>query len=100
MSYAVTVSLDIENGETEDYEAIYAYFEKIGLHRKIKGEKEHTLPTTTLYGVFDGQSSVAVRDYISEQTELAYKEAKVSGKVFIATDGVDHTWGIRYPKHA
>lgn len=100
MSYAATVTLDVDNGRLEDYQAIYKHLEGIGLSRTIKGEKEHKLPETTLYGVFDGASATAVRDHVSAEAEKAYSLAKVSGKVFVTVGGTSHTWGIRYPKKA
>jgi hypothetical protein len=99
-SYAATVTLTLKNGEREDYDAVYEHLESIGLSRKIKGENEHTLPETTLYGTFEANSAASLRDYISTESDKAYSLAGVSGKVFITTRGTDHTWGIRYPKGA
>lgn len=100
MSYAATVTLDVDNGDLEDYQAIYDHLESIGLSRTVKSEREHKLPETTLYGAFDGASATAVRDHVSAEVDKAYSLAKVSGKVFITVGGTQHTWGIRYPKNS
>lgn len=100
MSYAATVTLDVDNGRLEDYQTIYDHLESIGLSRTIRGENEHKLPETTLYGFFEGANATAVRDHISTEAEMAYSLAKVSGKVFVTVGGTSHTWGIRYPKRS
>ncbi len=98
MSYAATVTLDVDNGDNQAYQEIYTYLERFGLSRKVKGEKEHTLPETTLYGIFEGQSAASIRDSVSAGVEKAFSSARVSGKFFVTIGGTSHTWAIRYPK--
>jgi len=100
MSYAATVALDLDKGDNKDYQTVYDHLESIGLFRTVQGlGNERNLPETTLYGTFDGQSVESVKELISKEVDKAYSLAKVSGKVFITVGGVEHTWGLRYPKY-
>jgi hypothetical protein len=98
MSYAVIVSLDIENSKPEDYDCVEERLEKIGLSRKVEGEKKHVLPSTTFYGKFEGNDAKSIREEVCEKVVKAFERCDASGKVFILAAGEEHGWAMRYPK--
>lgn len=96
MSYLAVVTFDLVNAESEDYECIDGKFAKIGLTRSMKADNGNTvdLPFNTYAGKFEGTSAGQVRDYVTNQAELAMKSCSVKGKLFVAVGG-DWAWGSR-----
>jgi hypothetical protein len=56
MSYLVTVSVEIKNGTSGDYENVCAAFETSGQSREAK------LPTALVAGLFMGTSGAEIKD--------------------------------------
>jgi hypothetical protein len=93
MSYLVSVSFDIKNGNFNGYQAVYAGFEKAGLSRTqttSNGKTIH-LPTTMVLGEFDGESSAKVRDDVSDQCIAVFQANNLKGELFL-TVGTGWTW--------
>jgi len=96
MSYFVSVTFDLESGDTEDYKTIYEDFEKNGLKKRIEsGEgNEVTLPTTTTAGEFQGNNAGEIRNDICEKTKAVFSKHGYNGQIFVHVGG-DWAWGNR-----
>ena len=97
MSYFVTVTCDLKNEDSSTYLKVDKTLTNIGLRKSIQGStgKNHNLPANTYVGEFEGESTVKVRDDLSEQVSSAFKESGVKATVFVAVGG-GWAWGIRY----
>ena len=91
MSYLVLVPFDLKDASWDDYEAVYKELEKIGLSKRLISNegKEVLLPTTTVAGKFEGDSSVDVRDNIMDKCKRIFKNLKLRGEIFV---GVGDNW--------
>ncbi|MFA6959224.1 MAG: hypothetical protein WC205_00555 [Opitutaceae bacterium] len=99
MSYLVTVTFDLKNAQSKDYDLVYKSFAALGLSKEAKGSdgKTYTLPNTTCLGEFTGASTSAVRDDLAKRTENAIAELGLTGEVFVVV-GDDWRWALRFPK--
>lgn len=92
MSYLVTLTFDLENGQSIDYETINDKLDELGLYREIKGSKNVVqLPYNTYAGEFNGENKSEVRDYIAENVKSILREVSISAKFFI-TVGSGWAW--------
>src|SRR4029453_10900106 len=67
MSYLVTVSVEIKNGTSGDYENVCAAFETLGLKRPSSGQsREAKLPTALVAGLFMGTSGAEIKDALGK----------------------------------
>lgn len=98
MSYFVVVTFDIADGDKEDYEAVSEGFEKIGLSTEITSNNKNKikLPTTTTAGEFNGDSAVAVRDFVCTQTKAVFTNNSLKGEIFVSV-GENWAWAHRTP---
>jgi hypothetical protein len=87
INYLVSVSFDIKDGDSEDYRAVYASFEKIGLTRRPKAEngEKVLLPTTMALGEFEATDSATIRDLITEKCVAVFKANNLNGELFVST---------------
>jgi len=95
MSYLVLVTFDLKDASWDDYKAVYEELENIGLlKRLISSEgKEVLLPTTTVAGEFEGDSSVDVRNNIMNKCKRIFKYLKLHGEIFVE---VGDNWSWSY----
>lgn len=93
MSYFVTVSFDIKNAASEDYDAIYSALRGMGLERSLTDDSGQpaNLPSTTVAGTVQGYQAATVRDRISSEAKSAYRRHGLRGKIYVAVGG-DWAW--------
>jgi hypothetical protein len=96
MSYLVSVTFDLEHGDSEDYQTIYDEFEDIGLKKVIRSSQGNdiVLPSTTTAGEFSADSAVEVRDDICTKTKAVFTNHGYEGEIFVHVGG-DWAWGHR-----
>ncbi len=93
MGYLVTVSFDLSNASSEDYEVAYAELAFIGLYKQVlNGNGEAlALPTTTCVGDFSGTSAESVRDHVRQQIDSAFNVHAFEYEIFVSVGG-DWAW--------
>ena len=90
MSYFATVSVDIKNGTTGDYETVYTAFEKLGLKRPISGQsREAKLPPTLVAGTFMGSTGAEIRDALGKACVEVFNDKALKGEIFLAVARID-----------
>ncbi|WP_051088216.1 hypothetical protein [Arhodomonas aquaeolei] len=94
MSYLVFCMFDLENASRQDYENAYSDLATIGLKKVIKSDQggDVVIPTTSVMGTFNGNSSTSVRDDIRNQVQAAFKRRGFSSEIFVVVGG-DWAWG-------
>lgn len=97
MSFLVTCTFDLANADGEDYAQAYTDLALIGLKKVIIADDntEFVIPTTTVAGEFNGQSSLSVRDYVRERIKQAFINRGFSAEIFIVV-GDDWAWGAAH----
>ena len=98
MSYLVTVTFDLKNAQSKDYDLVYKSFAALGLSKEVKASNgnTYTLPNTTCLGAFNGTSAGSVRDDFAKRTQNAIAGLGLTGEVFVVVGG-DWGWALRYP---
>lgn len=95
MSYFVTLTFDLSNAESADYENVKVELAKNGLYGTITGDsgKEIELPFNTYCGEFteSNNTSVGLRDLFADKVTQIFNTCKVKGKLF-CTVGKEWTW--------
>jgi hypothetical protein len=93
MSYFVTVSFDLKNASSDDYETAYSELAKIGVHKILVSDSaiKVSLPTTTCAGTFTGSTPVSVRGFVAEKIQQAFQSQCLQGEIFVAVGG-DWAW--------
>jgi hypothetical protein len=92
-TYFVTVTFDLRNADSEDYECADRKLADLGLSKQLQGTNGPVdLPFNTYAGTFDGNDAPSVRDWVRERVKQALKSCQVRGKLFVAVGG-DWTWG-------
>jgi len=96
MAYFALCTFDLKNASYQDYQNAYSDLERIGLKRVIVAEngKNVIIPTTTVSGEFNSQSSTAVRDHVCDQVQVAFHARGFTSEVFVVAAG-DWAWGGR-----
>lgn len=90
MSYLVTVSVEIKNGTSADYEIVCAAFETLGLKRPALGQsREAKLPTGLVSGVFMGASGAEIKDALGKACVGVFSDKALKGDVFLAVTRID-----------
>ena len=99
MTYFASVTFDIKNGNSDDYQIVYAALAKIGFFTHITGGSgvPIQLPTTTCAGEFTAPSAVSARDDLTNRVEQIFLTNRLTGEVFVNVGG-DWAWGYRKPK--
>ncbi len=94
MAYLVTCTFDLKNATRTDYQNAYADLEGIGLKKVIVSDQgnEVVTPTTMTIGTFNGQSAGAVRDYVRDNVQGAFRSRRFSSEIFVTVGG-DWAWG-------
>lgn len=101
MSYGATLSFDLKNASSEDYQDAYADVKKIGFATHVEGENgKIALPSTTCYGKFTGASADAVMEALRTKVSAAFILRKFTYEIFIAVGGEDTMWGWKSNKPA
>ena len=81
MSYLVFCTFDLKNASSQDYKNAYADLEAIGLTKIQKSDKgsDVVIPTTSAMGIFNGNSSGEVRDYVRDKVKgrFCHQEVQV-----------------------
>ena len=90
MSYLVTVSVEIKNGTSGDYENVCAAFETLGLKRPASGQsREAKLPTALVAGVFMGATGAEIRDALGKACVGVFNDKALKGEIFLAVARID-----------
>lgn len=90
MSYAVFCTFDLKNASNQDYKNAYADLENIGLKKIVAGSNGNAvIPTTSVFGQFNGTSAASVRDDIRQN---AFKARGFTSEIFVLVGG-DWAWG-------
>lgn len=94
MAYLVFCTFDLKNASSQDYQNAYADLEKLGLKKvqKADGGGDVVIPTTSVMGTFNGNSSGAVRDDIRNRVKNAFSARRFKSEIFVVV-GDDWTWG-------
>jgi hypothetical protein len=93
MSYTVFCTFDLKNATKTDYENAHSDLENIGLERVVTGTNgEVVIPTTSVYGKFNGSSVNSVRDDIRRRVKEAFSARGLKSEIFVVV-GKDGTWG-------
>lgn len=94
MSYLVFCTFDLKNASSQDYKNAYADLEAIGLTKIQKSDKgsDVVIPTTSAMGIFNGNSSGEVRDYVRDKVKAAFATRKFKSEIFVAV-GQNWAWG-------
>ena len=90
MSYLVTVSVEIKNGTSGDYENVCAALETLGLKRPSSGQsREAKLPTALVAGVFMGVSGAEIKDALGKACVGVFNDKALKGEIFLAVTRID-----------
>ena len=90
MSYLVTVSVEIKNGTSGNYENVCAAFETLGLKRPAsEHSRQENRPTALLAGTFTGESGAEIRDALGKACVEVFKENSLKGEIFLAVARMD-----------
>lgn len=93
MSYLVSISFDIKNATSKNYDDFYSKLDQIGLSKHLvadNGSKIQIPTTTTLAGIFEGNSIEEIRDYIADEIKKVYHQLNLNGEIFVF---VGSNWG-------
>ena len=87
-------TFDLANASRFDYENAYADLEKLGLSRVIAAENgsEVVIPTTSVFGKFNGGSVGKVRDDLRNQVRAAFRAKGFDSEIFVLA-AHDWAWG-------
>jgi hypothetical protein len=90
MSYLVTVSVEIKNGTSGDYENVCAAFETLGLKRPASGQsRDAKLPTALVAGLFMGTSGAEIKDALGKACVGVFNDKALKGEIFLAVTRID-----------
>ena len=90
MSYLVTVSVEIKNGTSGDYENVFAAFETLGLKRPSSGQsREAKLPTALVAGLFMGASGAEIKEVLGKACVGVFNDKALKGEIFLAVTRID-----------
>ena len=90
MSYLVTVSVEIKNGTSGDYENVCAAFETLGLKRPASGHsRQENPPTALVAGTFMGASGAEIRDALGKACVEVFNAKSLKGEIFLAVARMD-----------
>jgi hypothetical protein len=93
MSYGAFCTFDLKNGSAQDYKNAYSDLEKIGLKRVVVGNNNDiVIPTTSVFGEFNGGSASSVRDTVRQKVKDAFQKRGFKSEIFVFVGG-DWTWG-------
>lgn len=95
MSYMVTLTFDLKNAESVDYDCLESELKKIHLMPKLKGNdgKFYFLPRNTYAGEVAGKDGGSIRNEYVKLIKLAFNNCKVKGKFYVVV-GNDWSWSI------
>jgi len=88
LTYLATLTFDLQNADSADYECVAKRLAKIGLEPQLKGDSGAMvdLPANTFAGEYLSND----RDALFAKIEAIFHACKVSGPVFLTTAG---KWG-------
>ena len=100
MSYLVTVSVEIKNGTSGDYENVCAAFETLGLKRPASGQSREAKLPTLVAGVFMGACGAEIRDALGKACVGVFNDKALKGEIFLAVARIDasETIGKRHSR--
>ena len=98
MSYLVSVSFDIENASSDQYNQVKEELNDIGFSDTISGNAKVKvkLPDNTFAGEFEGSSSTKIRDDLRKQVKEIFKSLNLKAEIFIHVGG-NWAWGSSSP---
>lgn len=92
MSFFVTLTFDLTNASSDDYEFIEDELDSLGLYNELEGKKRSIkLPNNTYGGEFNGENTLEVKSYIAENVKIIFKKLTVKSTYFI-TVGSGWSW--------
>jgi len=93
LSYLVSISFDIKNATSKNYDELYSKLDAIGLSKHLiadDGSKIKIPTTTTLAGIFEGNSIEEIRTYVTDEIKKVYHQLNLKGEIFVF---VGSNWG-------
>ena len=81
------------NATSKNYEDLYSRLNSIGLSKYLTADNgtEIKIPTTTtLAGIFEGNSIEEIRNYITNETKKIFQQLYLKGEIFVFVGG---NWG-------
>lgn len=92
MSYFVTLSFDLTEAKSDDYNSIQEELENLGLYGELQGKQNKIeLPDNTFAGEFNGENAIAVRDFVNQEIKQIIKSNSIKSTYFISV-GSGWTW--------
>lgn len=93
-TFFATVTFDLQNADSDDYQDAQTNLAAIGLHKAVTADDGRSvdLPYNTFAGKFNGSTAAGVRDYIRDHAKAALNKSHLSGRLFVAVGG-DWGWG-------
>tara|TARA_R110002096_G_C14082188_1_gene676676 strand:+ start:186 stop:482 length:297 start_codon:yes stop_codon:yes gene_type:complete len=93
MAYLVTLTFDLKDAESQDYECIQTALAKISLQSKLKGKNGRftDLSKNTFSGVVDGKTSLDLRETYTSNISKIFKDCKVKGRFYVSV-GDNYSW--------
>jgi len=94
MSYLVFCTFDLKNASRDDYNDAYADLAGLGLSRVHENSSngETVIPTTSVMGTYNGESSAAVRDHVRARVKEVFATRGLKSEIFVVV-GSNGTWG-------
>jgi hypothetical protein len=96
MSYFVTVTFDLRDATSQQYDQVADRLSQMGFNNTLSGDSGRTvnLPTTTFAGKFTGASAAKVRDDLSDRVRDVLTTLGLHGRLFVFV-GDGWAWGSR-----
>jgi hypothetical protein len=96
MSFFATVTFDLEDAVTPNYDTANKILSELGFSKSVKGrtDKLLDLPANTYVGEFNGEGSGKIRDDLSNRIRDAFKDHDLKASIFVVV-GDGWAWGIR-----
>lgn len=93
MNYGVFCTFDLKNASSTDYQNAYSDLGKIGLKKIVAGGNGNVvIPTTSVFGEINGNSTASVRDNVRQRVANAFQSRGFTSEIFVYV-GDDWTWG-------
>ena len=93
-NYVVFCSFHLENASQLDYNNAFARLDGIGLKRVVKGYSgsNYLLPGNSVLGVFQDQSTAALRPRVQQLIASAFTAHKLKSEIFLLVGSADAVW--------
>ncbi len=93
-SFFATVTFDLKDANSADYESVAKSLAGVGLYKTVKADSGSCveLPYNTFTGSFTGEAVTKVRDLVCDHAKSVLSRCRLKGRLFVAVGG-DWTWG-------